>query len=134
MSAGQVTCGTVLSFTVTPKEHWLAPSLHVVVDVPTGKKAPEETGIPFVVQLVAAPQTELTSKGTFAPHWVEVPVPTVMLSGHVIEQATGLSVKQKLPHPPDPPDATMTNVPPLAILKPKPVVWPPTMVSPLSPR
>ena len=56
----------------------------VTVVVPTGKKLPEETGVPFATDVTGNPQELVTVKFTLAPHCV-LPgaVLTTILSGHV---------------------------------------------------
>jgi hypothetical protein len=45
--AGHVTVGFVVSLTVIVKLHDVPPSEHVTVVVPTGKRSPDATGVPF---------------------------------------------------------------------------------------
>lgn len=93
-----MTAGGVVSFTVTVKLHMVDPSVQVTVVVPTGKNAPEATGVPLAVHVAVPPQVVETVNGTFAPHCVlPAPVPTTILLGQTTVHATELRVKQKRP-------------------------------------
>ena len=69
--------------------------------VPTGKKLPEETILPFATDVTGNSQELVTLKFTLAPHCV-LPgaVLTTMLSGHVMVhwpyEAMSIIIKQKL--------------------------------------
>jgi hypothetical protein len=138
MGAGHVSAGGVLSLTVTEKLHCEPASVHVTVVVPTGKKSPEVTGLPFAVHVGASVvHGDVTEKVTFAPHWVlPGPVVTVMLSGHDTVQATLSRVKQKVPQslPGLAALTTITNTAPAGTKTEKLTVVPDPISLPGSPR